>query len=91
MPEIKDAAPKLAKGIVAKGRTVEVPSNQRRIAGYTADSKPVYRATQRIANPGDEVELPAEELAYLRAAGFLVDPDAPVQAFGAGPRFERAV
>ena len=91
MPEIKEPAPKLAKGIVAKGRTVEVPSDQRRIAGYTADGKPVHRTMQRLAGPGEEVELPTSEIAYLRASGFLVDPGAPVEAYGAGPRFERGV
>ncbi|MCJ2067758.1 hypothetical protein MKK75_02875 [Methylobacterium sp. J-030] len=87
MPETKEAAPKLAKGIVAKGRTVTVPSDERRIAGYTAEGKPVYQTVQRVAAPGEEVELPAAEIAHLRLAGFLVDPDAPAVVYGAGPRF----
>ena len=87
MPDIKEAAPKLAKGIVAKGRTVTVPSDQKRVAGYTTEGKPVHQVVERRAAPGEEVELPAAEIAYLREAGFLVDPAAPVVVYGAGPRF----
>ena len=87
MPDIKDAAPKLAKGIVAKGRTVTVPSDQRRIAGYTAEGKAVHQVIQRTAGPGEEVELPVAEILHLRISGFLTDPDAPAVVYGAGPRF----
>jgi hypothetical protein len=31
----------------------------------------------KFAGPGAEVSLPADEVAELRASGFLVDPDAP--------------
>lgn len=41
--------------------------------------------------PGAEVLLPADEAAELRAAGFLVDPDAPeAPPTGEGPSFASA-
>lgn len=45
------------------------------------DSKPF--------GPGAEVALPAEEVTELRAAGFLVDPEAPeAPPAGEGPSFD---
>lgn len=43
----------------------------------------------KFAGPGDEVSLPSDEVAELRASGFLVDPAAPdAPPAGEGPSFD---
>jgi len=43
----------------------------------------------KYAGPGTEISLPADEVAELRALGFLVDPTAPeAPATGEGPTFD---
>jgi len=42
----------------------------------------------KYVGPGTEISLPADEVAELRALGFLVDPEAPdAPATGEGPSF----
>ena len=42
----------------------------------------------KYVGPGAEISLPADEVADLRALGFLVDPQAPeAPATGQGPDF----
>ena len=46
----------------------------------------------KYLGPGSEVSLPADEVAELRALGFLVDPAAQdAIAVGAGPVFDDVV
>lgn len=43
----------------------------------------------KFAGPGEEVSLPSDEVAELRASGFLVDPAAPsAPPTGEGPSFD---
>src|SRR5215472_5399520 len=59
------------RGIVARGRTVEVPDLSQSITvGFDEHGKPVKRAGRKFFGPSQEVELPAEEIAALRAHGF---------------------
>jgi len=67
------------EGTVARGRSVDVVLHdaEPEIAGYSAEEKRyIMRAQTRCAGPGEVVVLPAEEIAWLRSRGFLVDPDA---------------
>lgn len=77
----------LERAVVARGRSLDVPiEGDPIIVGTDADNEPVTRARTRRVGPGQEVELPADEVRVLRASGFLVDPSnlAPPVATGAG-------
>ena len=39
--------------------------------------------------PGDEVALPADEIAWLRKGGYLLDPAATAPTIAPGPAFEK--
>lgn len=80
---------KLARGTVAKGRTVFAPTSDRRVVTHTREGEPVYRFVEKAHGPGQEVTLPEEEILHLRRTGFLVDPNAEAAAVGIGPNFER--
>ena len=80
---------KMARGTVAKGRTVLAQTGEPRIVNYAPDGKPIYRYAEKHHKPGQEVELPADEIEHLRSAGFLVDPNAPVLNTDVGPTFDR--
>jgi hypothetical protein len=72
-------APALVRAVVARGNTIEVPTGERYVAGYSGEGKdrePVYAQRCRSVGPGREVELPADEVARLTEAGSLVDPGA---------------
>ena len=65
------------------------------MAGKTVKAVVAERRTVWVGSksfgPGEEISLPSEEVAELRASGFLVDPaalDAP--EIGEGPTFETA-
>lgn len=78
-----------AKGIVARGRSVDVPdpSAQRMVTGYNTEGKAVTRAAFRSYGPGQEVTLPESEILSLRERGFLTDPDVTVPPLAEGPHF----
>ena len=67
----------LERAIVARGRTViaDDPSKPRVIDPQTG--RQMGAPATRIFGPGQEVELPSDEILRLRADGFLVDPNAP--------------
>jgi hypothetical protein len=74
------------KAIVARGRSIDVQVPGRAIVvGTTEDNKPVTRAPTRRAGPGEEIELPSDEVRTLRLAGFLVDPANLPPPSGIGP------
>jgi hypothetical protein len=76
------------RGIVARGRSVDVPDlSARQTVGYSGEGKVVTRPAYRTYLPGQEVELPAKEVLSLRERGFLVDPDATVPPLAEGPHF----
>lgn len=92
MPDpAKDAAkgPVMGRAIVAPGRTVSVPTEEKRVAAYTPDNKPIHRLVEVTYRPGQEVSLPVDEIAYLRRTGFLVDPDAILVGTRIGANPER--
>jgi hypothetical protein len=65
------------------------------MAGKTVKAMVAERRTVWVGNksfgPGEEVSLPQEEVAELRASGFLVDPAAPeAPETGEGPTFTAA-
>ncbi len=71
------AAPKeqTAIGIVARGRSVEIPTGERRIVGYDGKNHcDVSGALVKRYGPGARVELPISELKRLQGLGFIVDP-----------------
>jgi hypothetical protein len=71
-PQLKIAT---EKAIVARGRSIDIPVEGKRIqVGTTEDNRKVTRVPIRKAGPGEEVELPADEVRRLRASGFLIDP-----------------
>lgn len=67
---------KLARGIVARGRSVQVPdNNQQVIKGTNPETgKLIYGPKIREYGPGEEVTLPESELKYFRELGYIVDP-----------------
>ncbi len=83
------ATVKMARGTVAKGRTVMAQTGVHRTVNYTADGAPITRRTEVAHKPGQEIELPEHEISRLRAAGFLVDPNASLVKSDIGPTFER--
>jgi hypothetical protein len=83
------AREKTARGVVARGRTFDVPDMNapRQTVGYTPEGKAMTRAPSRTYLPGQEVELAAKEMASLRERGFLMDPDQTLPPLAEGPRF----
>lgn len=65
-----------AVGIVAPGRTVDVPTGVRRVVGYDrVTGAAVYGPVLQKFWPGQEVTLTVSEITRLRSLGFLVHPD----------------
>jgi hypothetical protein len=76
---------KLARGIVARGRTIVVQTNERIVIGtHPETGKAVTGFKMKDAGPGEEVTLPESEIKTLRSLGFLIDPNrlAPPPAEG---------
>ena len=65
------------RATVARGRTVYIPDPERKVfRGRTPDTGvEVYGQALAEFGPGQEVELPADEVASLRGLGYLIDPD----------------
>lgn len=80
---------KFARGVVARGRSIDVPdlNAPKQIAGYTAEGKAQSKLATRTYGPGQEVELPAAEIASLRKRGFLTDPDQTLPPLAEGPSY----
>jgi hypothetical protein len=75
-------AERLVRGVVARGRTVHVPTDQKVLAGYERETnRPIERIVCERRGPGETVELPGSEVKRLRALGFLVDPDLIAESF----------
>ena len=72
-----DKKVKLARGIVARGRTVMAPHlTETEIKGVNQETGKVIRGPKLIEHgPDTEVTLPSDEIEGLRALGFLVDPN----------------
>ena len=78
-------APKMTDGVVARGRTVLAPTDEREVVGYKDDGTPRFRFKDRSYGPGETVNLPEGEIAHLRRAGFIVDPEKKVADVATGP------
>lgn len=78
--EQKEQKEKLARGTVARGRTVAVPHpTKKKVVGSNPETgKPIYGPVMTDHGPGQEVTLPESEIASLRERGFLVDPSKSV-------------
>ena len=94
IPGTKDeTAVLLVKAIVARGHTVAVSVTALQVPLTDADGEPipiqVRAAAREVAHfgPGQEVELPWDEVVRLRQLGFLEDPDAQEIPRGIGPRY----
>lgn len=68
----------LVKAIVARGRSIDIPFGEALLVGKRDDGRPLMRSPSRTFHAGEEVELPADEVASLMCAGYLVDPASPV-------------
>ena len=68
---------------------MSVQTGERHVVARDSEGKPLYRHKAVLRKPGEEVELPEAEIVTLRAAGFLVDPDAPAVKRDIGPTFTR--
>lgn len=68
---------KLARGIVARGRTVRVPHpTETTVIGVNPETgKPMRGPKVQEFGPGQEVTLPEGEIKSFRALGYLEDPD----------------
>jgi hypothetical protein len=71
--------PRMVRATVAQGRTVAIPHpTAKKAVGTTPEGKGIYMAELMHFGPGQEVELPADEVARLRSTGHLFDPDRKV-------------
>lgn len=62
---------------VARGRSVDVPSGERRKVGHDpVTGEAIFAAVQRRYAEGQQVELPRSQITRLRELGFLTDPAA---------------
>ena len=79
---------KRARAVVARGRTLSVPhATKQQVIGYSEDGKPVQRPVMVDFGPGQEIELAVDEIAELRATGFLIDPSQKPIPLAEGPHF----
>jgi hypothetical protein len=90
-PTADVSAPKMGQGVVARGRTVLIPTGDREVVGYKEDGTPRFRFLDRPASEGETVTLPEDEITHLRRSGFLVDPDAMVSGVTTGPTMNDVV
>jgi hypothetical protein len=75
VPEPSAKVPK-ARGTVARGHTVEVPTGERYVRATANDGSPIFAQHSKKYGPGQEVSLPKDEIERLITLGFLVDPNA---------------
>jgi hypothetical protein len=79
---------RLEEAIVARGRSLDIPNPQKKfIAGYTQEGKVIEAFEVFHHREGARVKVPVDEVAGLRASGYLFDPDAVPMAPAEGPRF----
>jgi hypothetical protein len=86
--ELQSRRPAMLRATVARGRSIEVPTEERFQTGYDKDGKPAHALKCVTYVEGQELDLPEDEVVRLRGLGFLTDPNAkpfPPDA-GAGVR-----
>lgn len=79
---------KTVKAVVARGRSILVPVGRRVIGFHPVTEAEIYGPVTEYAEELSEVELPESDVAWMRKAGYLIDPantTAPVR--GEGPSF----
>lgn len=76
----------MAKGVVARGRTIMVPNLNKRVLAYNhpETGKAMMRHEMLSYGEGAEVELAEDEIVSLRERGFLTDPSKVVQPMAEG-------
>jgi hypothetical protein len=81
--EAEPAPQPLVNATVARGRTVLVATGKRKVVGIDKDGSKVYGPISIRRGPGEQIELPGDEVKRLQAGGYLVDPEriAAVEAF----------
>ena len=86
------AGPKIGRATVARGRTIAIPNPTKRVfAGRHPDTGAEFFSFKIDEyGPGQEVELPVDEIAGLRALGYLIDPGAVQHQVANGPNFDVA-
>lgn len=62
------------RAVVARGRTIMAPTSEKRLATHTPEGKPVYAPIMKMFGPGEDIELPMDEIKWLRGTGHLIDP-----------------
>ena len=72
---------------VASRRGIVVPSAEKTVSSRNEKGEPIKSAQPIPHGPGQEVTLPAAEIAHLRRARDLVDPNAAAAELGPGPSF----
>ena len=74
--EKSQPGPRLARGTVNRGHTVMVPHlTEKKVTGLHPETgKTMYAPVMMECGPGNEIELPLDEITSLRERGFLIDP-----------------
>ena len=78
---------KLVRATVARGRSIEVPTTTKRVVGTTAEGTKITTRVCQVFGPDVEVELPEDDVIFLRATGYLLDPKTPLAPLAEGPHF----
>lgn len=72
---------------MAAPATPATKAPSRLVKATVARGRTVHDLDGKRLRAGEEIELPAEDVARLRGTGFLVDPKAPVIPLADGPSF----
>jgi hypothetical protein len=79
----------MVQAIVARGRSVIVPTGKRKVVGQDKDGNRIYGPTSKMIGPNQQIMLPADEVKSLRDLGYLFDPDKIAPPSGEGPKFSQ--
>lgn len=71
-----------ARVTVARGRSIEVPTEEKVTIGLAENGQPITRLATRLYLAGETVELPIDEIDRLRELGYLADPENPSPPVG---------
>lgn len=92
LPTAPTGKQKMIRATVAPGRNVNIgdPPTRWEATGKEGEKRRVVGGGQRVAEPGDIIELPEHEANFLMSRGFLLDPDGKVVIpNGMGPDYDR--
>lgn len=87
--EPKSPAVQMGRGVVERGKTVCVPQGSKTVGHMRESGREIKGPARYIEfGPGQEVELPVEEIKFLRERGFLIDPDKKLTPKHEGPSIQ---